>query len=74
MSTRDYEKVLPSGRILVKRSYAYYLYDSTYHVQQDDNHARPFNRAEEGCWRARSRKMSEIMQVDNYLAEMFNGR
>ena len=77
----DYEKKLPSGRILAKRGYAYYLYDDFEALHFDDakvatNIERKrrgdevFNRAEWGGWIVRSRKLAQIKAYDKHLSEV----
>lgn len=78
MTTKDYVKTLPSGRVLAKRSYAYYLYDSMEALEFDDNkvaqnleHLRrgeeTFNRAEWGGWIVRSRSYGSIKEYEASL-------
>lgn len=78
MSTKDYEKTLPSGRVLAKRSYAYYLYDSMEALKFDDDKVaqnlerlrrgeETFNRAEWGGWIVRSRSYGSIMEYETSL-------
>ena len=78
MPTKDYAKTLPSGRVLAKRSYAYYLYDSMEALQFDDDkvaqnleHLRrgeeTFNRAEWGGWIVRSGRCGPIMEYETSL-------
>lgn len=78
MPTKDYAKTLPSGRVLAKRSYAYYLYDSMEALEFDDNKVaqnlerlrrgeETFNRAEWGGWIVRSRSYGSIKEYEASL-------
>lgn len=77
----DYEKRLPSGRILAKRGYAYYLYATMEDLKRDDEMTASnlermnrglttFNRPYDGIWLARARKLAEIKEMDKCLSEL----
>lgn len=74
----DYTKQLKSGRVLAKRGYVYYLYDSLALVTLDDqqvslnidrmnNGEMPYNRIYYGHYITMSRSYRQIMECENYL-------